>query len=103
MTVQGNCHCLGKCGCHNISVFKTIFQLGFILFSDASSGVARYRARRAQKLADPSRFNTQPVTVDELEDAGRGIGGSVRPSASAANLSIGTGGVFSVPLLFCLA
>lgn len=49
-----------------------------------NKGIARYRNRKSERLGEPSRFSTQPITVNELEDSKPSI--PISSSASASNL-----------------
>lgn len=56
----------------------------FFRSAGSNLGIARYRNRKAERAAEPNRFSTQPITVNELK--GMKPSSDVTTSASETNL-----------------
>ncbi|XP_034251142.1 supervillin isoform X7 [Thrips palmi] len=59
--------------------------------ADLNSGIARYRNRKAERAAEPNRFSTQPITVNEL----KGVKPSPNVTTSASETSLAQPGISS--------
>ncbi|XP_034251138.1 supervillin isoform X3 [Thrips palmi] len=57
--------------------------------ADLNSGIARYRNRKAERAAEPNRFSTQPITVNEL----KGVKPSPNVTTSASETSLAQPGI----------